>query len=63
MSQARDATPADPRIDQELVRLVVGSWSQYVDGIPFAVLLAVVLCGVFPAIGHTPISSWSTATR
>jgi two-component system cell cycle sensor histidine kinase PleC len=54
MNPARASKSPDPRIDHELVRLVVGSWTQYVDGIPFAVLLAVVLSGIFPAIGHTP---------
>src|ERR1700722_6666806 len=55
VSPARSSTLPDPRIDGELIRLVVGGWSQYVDGIPFAVLLSLVMSGVFPAIGHTPI--------
>ena len=43
------------RVNRELVRLVMGSWSQYVDGFPFGLMLAVATCGIFPAIGHTPI--------
>lgn len=48
------AQTGDSRIDRELVRLVVGSWTQYVDGIPFALLLAVLNSGILAAIGHTP---------
>lgn len=47
-------TDMDSRVNRELVRYVVGSWTQYVDGFPFALLLALVTSGLIPAIGHTP---------
>jgi len=46
------ASELDRRIDDELVRIAVGTRVQYADGVPFAVVIAVALCGAFPALGH-----------
>jgi signal transduction histidine kinase len=40
------------RIDDELVRLVFGSWIHCVTGIPFALLFAILMSGAVPALGH-----------
>jgi signal transduction histidine kinase len=47
----------DNRIEAELVRIVLGSRFQYVDGVPFAVLIATMLSGAFPILGSAhPVS-------
>ncbi len=38
-------------IDEELVRIAVGTRMQYADGVPFAILIAIALCGAFPSLG------------
>ena len=38
-------------IDEELVRIAVGTRIQYADGVPFAILIAIALCGAFPTLG------------
>jgi two-component system cell cycle sensor histidine kinase PleC len=48
------------RIERELIRMVFGGWTQYVDGIPFAVALAVTMSGLFPVLGHAPLRSIAT---
>jgi len=49
------------RIERELVRIVFGNWPQYVDGIPFALLVAVLMCGLVPSLGQAPmvwVAAW-----
>ena len=41
----------DEKIEREKVRLAYGSWLTYADGAPIAVLVAVLMCGLFPAVG------------
>ena len=45
------------RIERELVRIVFGGWTQYVDGILFAAALSVAMSGLFPLLGRAPIAS------
>ena len=44
-------------IEREQVRLAYGNWRQYVDGVPFALALAVLMCGVPPEAGHASIAT------
>ena len=48
------------RIERERTRLAWGSWVQYVDGVPFALALAVLMSGWWPALGNTP-PAWCAA--
>ena len=41
------------KIEKEKIRLGFGHWTHYVDGVPFAIGLAVLMTGLWPAIGHT----------
>jgi signal transduction histidine kinase len=60
------------RIEREKIRLAFGTWVQYVDGVPFAVALAMMMSGAWPAIGSTAphvaatwvacVVFWSVAT-
>jgi signal transduction histidine kinase len=43
------------RIERELIRQVYGGWSQYIDGIPFAVLAVVLMSGLFHSLGHASL--------
>ena len=47
------------RVEREQVRLTFGTWVQYVDGAPFAIVLTVLMCGLLPEIGRT---SWIAGT-
>src|SRR2546423_4127460 len=47
-----DPQALNERVDGELVRLVFGSWVHCLDGIPFAIVIAALVSGVLPAIGH-----------
>jgi signal transduction histidine kinase len=51
---ASDPQALNERVDGELVRLVFGSWIHCLDGIPFSVVIAALVSGVFPAIGIVP---------
>ena len=46
------------RIETELVRLVFGVWIQCLDGIPFALLIAALMSGVFPRLRSEPSPWW-----
>ena len=48
---ASDPQALTERADAELVRLVFGSWIHCLDGIPFAIVIAVLVSGLFPALG------------
>ncbi|MBI1328497.1 MAG: hypothetical protein GC166_01195 [Alphaproteobacteria bacterium] len=48
-------TGGESRIEGEIVRIVVGGRLQYADGAPLAVLIASVLGGVIPALGHASL--------
>lgn len=50
---ATQTTQTAARIEQEKVRLGFGTWVQYVDGIPFAVGIALIMSGAWPALGNT----------
>lgn len=39
------------QVDDQLVRIAVGTRIQYADGVPFAIVIAIALCGVFPSLG------------
>ncbi len=41
------------QVERETVRLAFGTWVQYVDGLPFAVGLAFMFSGAWPAAGNT----------
>ena len=45
------AVELERNIDEELVRIAVGTRIQYADGVPFAILIAIALCGAFPSLG------------
>ncbi len=51
MTDTIDKNTVEHRIDAEIVRIVTGTRLQYLDGIPFAVLIAVVLGGAVPELG------------
>ena len=40
------------RIERELVRIVFGGWTQYVDGTVFAVALSLAMSGLVPTLGR-----------
>jgi len=48
------------QIEREKIRLAYGSWVQYVDGAPFALALAILMCGALPEIGRTNIAIGAT---
>lgn len=50
---ATQAAETATRIEQEKVRLGFGTWVQYVDGFPFAVGIALIMSGAWPALGNT----------
>lgn len=58
LQASQEAQTAD-KIERETVRLAFGAWTQHVDGIPFACAVAVMMSGVWPAIGNT--SPWAAA--
>lgn len=43
------------RIEREKLRLAFGTWVQYVDGIPFALGLTAIMCGLLPSVGATNV--------
>jgi two-component system cell cycle sensor histidine kinase PleC len=45
------STDVERQVDDQLVRIAVGTRIQYADGVPFAVLIAIALSGVFPSLG------------
>jgi len=47
----KGASELERHIDEELVRLAVGTRLQYADGVPFAIVIAIALCGAFPSLG------------
>lgn len=52
------------QIEREKIRLAYGNWVQYVDGVPFALGLTLLLCGFILDIGTTPLInglSWLAA--
>jgi signal transduction histidine kinase len=51
--KASQAAETAEKIEREKVRLAFGSWTQHVDGIPFACGIAVMLSGAWPALGNT----------
>jgi len=53
-----DAEALKQRIDGELVRLVFGHWIQCVDPIPFALMIATLMSGLFPALASAPSPFW-----
>ncbi len=59
MQPAPPSPVLSARIERELIRQVFGCWATYIDGIPFAVLEAFLLGGVFPSLGRTPF--WRVA--
>ncbi len=50
-----NVTSNDPRIAQEQMRVAYGGWTQYVDGIPFAIGVVALMSGAAPALGQTPL--------
>ena len=44
------------RIERELVRIVFGGSTQYVDGVLFAAALSVAMSGAFPVLGHVSLT-------
>ncbi len=74
MTETIDKDAVEHRIDAEIMRIVAGTRQQYLDGIPFAVLIAAVLGGAIPDLGHArlvpailwvlAVSAWAiTGTR
>src|SRR5512140_1743410 len=51
MTEEIQAADLKRHIDEELVRIAVGTRMQYADGVPFAIVIAIALCGAFPALG------------
>ncbi len=51
--KAAAAAETAAKIEQEIIRLGFGTWLQYVDGIPFAIGIAVIMSGLWPTLGHT----------
>ncbi|NOT41019.1 MAG: HAMP domain-containing histidine kinase [Alphaproteobacteria bacterium] len=51
--KATQAAETAAKIEQEKIRLVFGTWVQYVDGIPFAIGIAVIMSGIWPTLGNT----------
>ncbi|MCE9523908.1 MAG: HAMP domain-containing histidine kinase [Alphaproteobacteria bacterium] len=45
------------QIEREKIRLAYGTWILYVDGIPFALGLTVLMCGLMPAVGTIGIAA------
>ncbi len=39
------------KIEREKIRLAFGTWLTYADGAPIAILMTVVMSGIFPAVG------------
>src|SRR5258708_4575773 len=39
------------QVDEQLVRIAVGTRIQHADGLPFAIVIAIALSGVFPSLG------------
>lgn len=54
-----DTEALKERVDGELVRLVFGSWIHYADGIPFALMIAVLMSGWFPTLRSGPAPFWA----
>jgi len=52
--RASQAAEIALKIEKEKIRLGFGNWTHYVDGVPFAIGLAVVMSGMWPSVGHTP---------
>lgn len=46
---------ADELVRHEIVRIVVGGWTRYFDGLGFAFLLSAVFCGYLFSVGSTPL--------
>lgn len=42
----------DERIEREKIRLAFGSWLTYADGAPIALIVTLLMCGLFPAAGQ-----------
>ncbi len=57
MDQSASSTPlpaeTEERIEREKVRLAFGSWLTYADGAPIALIMSVLMCGLFPWIGQS----------
>ncbi len=45
------------QIEREKIRLAFGSWILYVDGMPFALGITLLMCGTFPNVGHTSLAA------
>ena len=43
---------ADERIEREKIRLAFGSWLTYADGAPIALIVTLLMCGLFPSVGQ-----------
>jgi signal transduction histidine kinase len=41
------------KIEREKIRLAFGTWLTYVDGTPLAVIITLLMCGLFPSVGNT----------
>lgn len=52
--KASQAAETAAKVEREKIRLGFGHWTHYVDGIPFALGLGVLMSGRWPAIGETP---------
>ncbi len=53
------------KIECEKIRIGFGNWTHYADGVPFAISLAVLMSGAWPAVGSTPVwqaAAWVCAT-
>ncbi len=62
---ASQAAETATKVEREKIRLGFGNWTHYVDGVPFALGLSVLMSGMWPAIGHTPAllaAAWVGAT-
>jgi signal transduction histidine kinase len=42
----------DERIEREKIRLAFGNWLTYADGAPIALIVTLLMCGLFPSIGQ-----------
>lgn len=62
--QTPPSTGTNAQIEREKIRLAYGNWVQYVDGVPFALGLTMVFCGIVLDVGNTPLAtglSWFAA--
>ncbi len=57
-SSVSDPQALKERVDGELVRLVFGVWLQCLNSIPFALLVVILMSGVFPSLRTAPTPWW-----